>query len=215
MPWIKSTRQPLAALAVCVLLPLGAAACATGEAHGGTVPSPPAGTVLDVTDGTGRNLREVARKDAPEVGIEVTPAAGGGWDVRLAFRRFRCSAPGVRPVAVTGRGVVSLFVDGRRVARPRTPAFHLAAALVPHGTHHVTARLYADDGTVWAVRGKPVESIADVTVSGAEAVAVPGAGPDAARADAAGVDAAEVQAHAADADAGTAPAAGATPGAGR
>ncbi|MFF1281228.1 hypothetical protein ACFVY4_10705 [Streptomyces sp. NPDC058299] len=217
MPWIKSTRQPLAALAVCVLLPLGAAACAMGEAHGGTAPSSPAGTVLDVTDGTGRNLREVARKDAPEVGIEVTPAAGGGWDVRLAFRRFRCSGPGVRPVAVTGRGVVSLFVDGRRVARPRTPAFHLAAALVPHGTHHVTARLYADDGTVWAVRGKPVESTADVTVSGAEAAAVPGAGPDAARAGAAEMDAGEAEAAEAEAeaDAGTAPAAGATPGTGR
>ncbi|MEU3857540.1 hypothetical protein AB0F03_09235 [Streptomyces sp. NPDC028722] len=215
MSWIKWTRGPLAALAVYVLLPLGAAACATGEAHGGTVPSSPAGTVLDVTDGTGRNLREMARKDAPGVGIEVTPAAGGGWDVRLAFRRFRSSAPGVRPVAVTGRGFVSLFVDGHRVARPRTPAFHLAAALVPHGTHHVTARLYADDGTVWAVRGKPVESTADVTVSGAEAAAVPGAGRDPAKADPAKAKAAKVKADPAEADAVSPPAAGATPGTGR
>ncbi|MFB0615290.1 hypothetical protein [Streptomyces sp. AGS-58] len=220
MSWIKWTRGPLAALAVSVLLPLGAAACATGEAHGGTAPSSPAGTVLDVTDGTGRNLRQVAGKDAPAVGVEVTPAAGGGWDVRLAFRRFRLSAPGARPVAVTGRGGVSLFVDGRRVARPRTPAFHLAAALVPHGTHHVTARLYADDGTVWAVRGKPVESTVDVTVSGAEAAAVPGTGPDAAEADraeggAAEADAAGADADAAGADAATPPAAGATPGTGR
>ncbi|MFJ7150048.1 hypothetical protein ACIQVT_17865 [Streptomyces sp. NPDC100445] len=175
MSWKKWTRGPLAALAVSVLLSLAAAACAADEAHGGTVPARPVGTLLDVTDATGRNLREVAGKDAPAVGVEVTPAAGGGWDVRLALRRFRLSAPGARPVAVTGRGTVSLFVDGRRVARPRTPEHHLAAALLPHGTHHVTARLYADDGTVWAVRGRPVEGTADVTVSDAEATGTPDA----------------------------------------
>ncbi|MBL1086253.1 hypothetical protein JK359_30545 [Streptomyces actinomycinicus] len=168
MSWTKWRRGRLAALVVCVLLPLGAAACATGEAHGGTVSSSPVGEVLDDTDETGRNLREMTKADAPEVGIEVTPAAGSGWDVRLAFRRFRCSAPGAQPAAVRGRGLVSLFVDGHRVARLRTPAYHLAAGVVPHGTHHVTARLYADDGTVWAVHGKPVESTADVTVSDAQ-----------------------------------------------
>ncbi|MFJ4327089.1 hypothetical protein ACIP3A_28740 [Streptomyces tricolor] len=168
MSWTKWTRGPLAALAVCALLPLGAAACTTGEARGGTVSSSPVGQVLDETDDTGRNLREVPGKNAPEVRVEVTPDPAGGWDVRLAFRHFRGSPPDARPVPVAGRGLAHLFVDGRRVARLRTPAYHLPADRVPHGTHQITARLYADDGTVWAVHGKPVESTADITVSGAE-----------------------------------------------
>ena len=43
------------------------------------------------------------------------------------------------------------------------------------GTHTVTARLHADDGTVWVVDGEPVESAADITASGTEATAGPSA----------------------------------------
>ncbi|MGW7819310.1 hypothetical protein ACWGLF_14440 [Streptomyces puniciscabiei] len=168
MPRTPWTRRTLAALAAGVLLPLGAAACSTGHAHGGTVASSPVGKVLDDTDGTGRHLREVGKKDAPQVGVEVTPDAGGGWDVRLTFHHFRCSAPGAGPTAVGGRGLVYLFVDGRRITPLRSREYHLPDGLVPHGTHHVTARLYADDGTVWAVHGKPVQSTADITVSGVD-----------------------------------------------
>ncbi|MEU7412131.1 hypothetical protein AB0B40_22855 [Streptomyces sp. NPDC042638] len=167
MSWRKWGRGPLAAFAVCVLLSSGAVACSS-EAHGDTVSPSPVGKVLDGTDETGRNLREVPKENAPEVAVEVTPDAAGGWDVRLALRHFRCSAPGTRPVAAIGRGLAQLFVDDRRIARLHTRAYHLAAGLVPHGTHQITARLYADDGTVWAVRGKPVESTADITVSDVE-----------------------------------------------
>ena len=167
MSW---TRRTLTALAVCVLLPLGAAGCGAGEAHGhgGAVSPSPVGKVLDDTDDTGRHLREVGKKHAPDVAIEVTPDPTGGWDVRLTLRHFRLSPAGAQPKALPARGLVHLLVDGRLVSRLRTHAYHLADRLVPHGTHHVTARLYADDGTVWAVHGRPVESTADITASGAE-----------------------------------------------
>lgn len=166
MSWTKGIRRRLAALAVG--LAFGAAGCAGGgTAHGGgAAESPsPVGEVLSGTDGAGRHLREAGGKEAPKVEVEVTPDSADGWDVRLTFRHFRVSAPGARPAAVTGRGLACLFVDGRRVARLHTPRYRLPARLVPHGTHHVTARLYADDGTVWAVHGKPVQSTADITVS--------------------------------------------------
>ncbi|MGW0767921.1 hypothetical protein [Streptomyces sp. NPDC002676] len=171
MSWTSWTRSSLTVLAVCLLLPFGAAGCGTGEAHGsgGAVSSSPVGKVLDDTDETGRHLREVGKHDAPEVGVEVTPDSVGGWDVRLTFQHFRFSATGAKPKAVSGRGLACLFVDGRRVARLHTPEFHLAGRLVPRGTHHVTARLYADDDTVWAVHGRKVESTADITASGADA----------------------------------------------
>ncbi|MFF7476457.1 hypothetical protein [Streptomyces sp. NPDC008092] len=177
MSW---TRGLPGALAVCVLLLVAAAGCGTGEPHGqrGAESPAPVGKILDDTDESGRHYREVDRKQAPEVGTVVTPDASGGWDVRLDVHRFRFSRAGAAARAVAGRGLAYLFVDGNLVTRLRTPAYHLPAGLVPHGTHHVTARLYADDGTVWAVHGKPVESTADVTASGAETAtpAPPGAG---------------------------------------
>ncbi|WP_369221933.1 hypothetical protein AB5J52_09975 [Streptomyces sp. R39] len=175
MSW---TRGLPGALAVCVLLLVAAAGCGTGDAHGrrGTASSSPVGKILDKTDAGGRHYRELDKKRAPEVDTVVTPDAAGGWDVRLDVHRFRFSQAGGAAKAVLGRGLAYLFVDGGLVTRLRTAAYHLPAGLVPHGTHHITARLYADDGTVWAVQGKPVESTADVTASGAE-TATPSAPP--------------------------------------
>lgn len=148
----------------------------------------PAGKVLDDTDSDGRHYREVEEGRAPEVGIEVQPDVaggggaqgaaegvdrGGGWDVRLTLRGFRLSPAGARARAVAGRGLAYLFVDGRLVARLRTPGHRLPADLVPRGTHHITVRLYADDGTVWAVDGAPVERTADITASEAGTAVAP------------------------------------------
>ncbi|MFB9538077.1 hypothetical protein, partial [Streptomyces violaceus] len=163
MSW---TRRPLTLLAVCVLL-TGAAGCASGDARErGSGASPtPVGTLLEDRDTEGRPYRQVAQRDAPDVGIEVQPDAADGWDVRLTVRKFRFSRAGAAGAAVAGRGLAHLYVDGRLVTRLRTSEYRLAAHLVPRGTHHVTARLYADDGTAWAVDGRPVESTADVTAS--------------------------------------------------
>ncbi|QOV39379.1 hypothetical protein IM697_13890 [Streptomyces ferrugineus] len=181
MSW---TRTLLAALAVCVLLLTGSAGCGSGDARDpgeNGVPPSPVGKVLDDTDDDGRHYREVGEDDAPEVAIEVQPdadgGARGGWDVRLTVRDFRFSPAGAEPRAVAGRGVARLFVDGRPVAELRTPDHRLPADLLPRGTHQVTVRLYADDGTVWAVDGDPVESTADVTASEAETTATPTASP--------------------------------------
>ncbi|MGI5424801.1 hypothetical protein [Streptomyces sp. CA-179760] len=161
MSW---TRRPLALLAVCVLL-AGAAGCGSGEERESGASPTPVGTLLEDQDPEGRPYRQVARRDAPDVGIEVQPDAAGGWDVRLAVRKFRFSRAGAADAAVAGRGLAHLYVDGRLVTRLRTSGYRLAAHLVPRGTHHVTARLYADDGTAWAVDGRPVEATADITAS--------------------------------------------------
>ncbi|MFJ2892070.1 hypothetical protein ACIO53_39175 [Streptomyces sp. NPDC087305] len=178
MSW---SRALLTALAVCALLLAGSAGCGSGDApkgKGGGVSPSPVGKVLDNTDEQGRHYREVSESGAPEVGIEVEPdAADDSWDVRLTVHDFRFSPVGVRPRAVAGHGTVRLLVDGRTVARLRVPEYHLSAGLVPHGTHHVTARLYADDGTVWAVHGKPVQSTADITASAAQATPDGSKGP--------------------------------------
>ncbi|MGW1506559.1 nuclear transport factor 2 family protein [Streptomyces mirabilis] len=167
-------RGVLAALAVCALLG-GSSGCGTGAAHErrGAVSPSPVGKILDDTDKEGRHYREVDKKKAPEVAIEVQPASGDGWDVRLTVHRFRFSPAAAKAEAVAGRGVALLSLDGRNLATLRTAEYHLAGELVPRGTHHVTARLYADDRTVWAVHGKPVQSTADITASGAAASTQP------------------------------------------
>ncbi|MEU8753037.1 hypothetical protein AB0C88_21375 [Streptomyces chartreusis] len=179
MPW---TRSLLAASAVCVLLLTGSAACGSSDARdrgdGGVSPSP-VGKVLDDTDDDGRHYREVDKDEAPDVAIEVQPdpdGDGSGWDVRLTLHAFRFSPAGAEARAVAGRGLAYLFVDGRLVSRLRALDHRLPADLVPRGTHQVTVRLYADDGTVWAVDGDPVESTADVTASEAETETETGTG---------------------------------------
>ncbi|WP_420709067.1 hypothetical protein [Streptomyces sp. NRRL B-1140] len=150
--------------------------CGTGEAREGGASTAPVGKILEGRDRDGQPLREVDPEGAPDVGIEVQPDAAGGWDVRLTVRNFRFSPAGAAARAVAGRGLARLFVDGRPVTRLRASTYRLDARLVPRGTHHVTARLQADDGTVWAVDGTPVESTADITASEPG----PGVTPDAA-----------------------------------
>ncbi|WP_340381835.1 hypothetical protein U5640_35375 [Streptomyces sp. SS7] len=164
---MSGKRAAVVALTVCVLPLAGAVGCGSGDVRErGTVVSPsPVGKVLDDTDADGRHYREVDKKGAPRVGVEVQPDSDGSWDVRLRLTGFRLSPSGARAGAVTGRGTARLFVDGQPVADLRTPAYRIPAGYLPHGTHQVTARLYADDGTVWAVDAKPVESTADITVS--------------------------------------------------
>ncbi|MER6090176.1 nuclear transport factor 2 family protein [Streptomyces bluensis] len=162
------SRRRLAALAACALLGL-AAGCGDGahEQRAG-VSASPVGRLLDDTDEKGRHYREIDVQGAPEVAIEVQPDAGDGWDVRLTIRNFRFSPTGTRQVAVAGRGSVVLYLDGCPLTRLRTTEYRLRGDLVPRGTHPLTARLHADDHTVWAVDGEPVESTADITASGPE-----------------------------------------------
>ncbi|MGP4045671.1 nuclear transport factor 2 family protein [Streptomyces sp. 2A115] len=168
MSWM---RVFLTALAVCALLAallVGAAGCGSNGAQeegDGAKPSP-VGKVLEDTDEEGRHYREIDKKHAPEVAIEIQPdARDKGWDVRLTVRDFRFSSPGTKKTAEPGRGYAFLRLDDRPLVQLRDRTHHISGKLVPRGTHQVTVRLHADDDTVWAVDGEPVGSSADITVS--------------------------------------------------
>ncbi|MEU6394258.1 hypothetical protein [Streptomyces sp. NPDC046939] len=165
-PWVRAAVAGL----TCAVLTGPAAGCGSDDDGTRT-----AGEVrTDRTDDEGRPYREVPEEDAPEIGVVVQPdeARAGGWDVRIRVRNFRLtpeSSPKGSPAdAVRGRGYARLYLDGRPLASLRTTAYRLPPTRLARGTHHLTARLYADDHTVWAVDGEPVEATADLTASGAE-----------------------------------------------
>ncbi|MCT4357362.1 hypothetical protein M5362_30115 [Streptomyces sp. Je 1-79] len=116
------------------------------EATGGS------GTLLATKDEAGHRLREVPAEGAPSVRVETRPDTEGGWNVHLVVERFRFTPESVGGAAIPGRGYARLLVDGSEGERAYGPWHH-----VPAGARTLTVRLHADDHTVWAVKGKPVE----------------------------------------------------------
>jgi hypothetical protein len=169
----------LPALALVGLMGCTDAAGGTAGKGAASAAATSAGRLTDGHDEQGHRYREVPEKGAPQVDVVVRPDAADGWDLTLSVRHFRFTPardPG-GPASV-GRGGAELYLDGRRLALLHGPGYHLPSGLLSRGTHEVTARLYADDHTVWAVHGRPVESTAPVTASDAppDGSAGPGAG---------------------------------------
>lgn len=172
----RAARSAVAAVSV-VVLALTATACGgrptthhkPGTSHqeaSGT------GTLLDTRDEQGHRYRQVPRKGAPDVTLTAKRDSEDGWNLRLSVPHFRFTPDSVGGAAVPGRGHAHLLLDGRKVARVYGAWFHLPAGLVRDGERRVTARLYADDHTVWAVAGKPVQGSAALTAT------APGPDPD-------------------------------------
>lgn len=161
--------------ALCVLtaaaLVLGAGACggrATTHHKPGTSHEQATGSVgrlLSSGDGSGHRLRQVDAKGAPEVTVAVRPDSEDGWNVHLSVRNFRFTPDSVGGGALLGRGHARLFLDGHPLARVYGAWFHLPESLLRSagGGTELTARLYADDHTAWAVGSTPVQATAALT----------------------------------------------------
>ncbi|WP_106969338.1 cupredoxin domain-containing protein [Streptomyces bikiniensis] len=130
------------------------------EATGGS------GTLLPARDETGHRLRELPAAQAPTVRAEVRPDSEGGWNVHLTVERFLFTPESTGGAAVPGRGHARLLVDGRETGRLYGPWGH-----VPAGARTLTVRLHADDHTVWAADGVPVQ--ATVPLAGTPAASSP------------------------------------------
>ncbi|MEV7415690.1 hypothetical protein [Streptomyces sp. NPDC089919] len=133
-----------------------------------------AGTLLAADDGAGHRLRQVPAAGAPQVRLAVRPDTEDGWNLELTVQNFQFTPASTGGAAVPGGGHAHLDLDGRMLARLYGPWFHLPAAQVPAGPHTLTVRLYADDHTVWAVAGRPVQ--ATVRLTGTAAGPGPGTG---------------------------------------
>ncbi|MFF9349760.1 hypothetical protein [Streptomyces sp. NPDC014734] len=169
---VRPTRPGItvAALITAAALVLGASACggrATTHHKPGTGHEQATGDVgrlLDADDGTGHRLRQVDAEGAPGVTVAVRPDTEDGWNVHLAVRNFRFTPDSVGGAALPGRGHARLFLDGRPLARVYGSWYHLSDSLVraTGGGTGLTARLYADDHTAWAVGTAPVQATASL-----------------------------------------------------
>ncbi|MEV6249231.1 hypothetical protein AB0M38_23930 [Streptomyces sp. NPDC051742] len=111
------------------------------------------GTLLPARDEGGHRLRELPAADAPAVRAEARPDSEGGWNIHLTVERFRFTPESTGGAALPGRGHARLLVDGRETARLYGPWGY-----VPAGGRTLTVRLHADDHTVWAAAGAPVQT---------------------------------------------------------
>lgn len=174
----RTSRTSLTAfprLAVALLtagaLVSGASACggrATTHHRPGTSHEQAGGSVgllLTADDGSGYRLRQVDAEGAPAVTVAVRPDSEDGWNVHLSVRNFRFSPDSVGGAALLGRGHARLFLDGHPLARLYGPWYHLPDSLVRDagGGRTLTARLYADDHTAWAVHSTPIQATAPLT----------------------------------------------------
>lgn len=138
------------------------------EATGGN------GNLLATRDAAGHRLREVPAAGAPGVRVELRPDSESGWNVHLLVERFRFTPESIGGAALLGRGHARLLLDGRETARAYGPWAH-----VPPGARTLTVRLYADDHTVWAVAGRPVEATVRLADAAGSASAAPPSAPPA------------------------------------
>ncbi|MEV7400566.1 hypothetical protein AB0N93_09200 [Streptomyces sp. NPDC091267] len=170
-------RRGALSVLTAVVLVLGAAACggrATTHHKPGTSHEQATGGVgrlLAADDGSGHRLRQVDAQDAPEVTVAVRPDSEDGWNVHLSVANFRFTPDSVGGGALLGRGYARLLLDGHPLARVYGAWFHLPKSLLRSagGGAELTARLYADDHTAWAVNSAPVEATAPLTTTPAPA----------------------------------------------
>ncbi|MFD8826084.1 hypothetical protein ACFV1C_27490 [Streptomyces sp. NPDC059605] len=128
------------------------------------------GRLLTADDGSGNRLREVDAEGAPAVTVTVRRDSEDGWNIRLSVRNFRFTPDSAGGAALLGRGHARLFLDGRPLARVYGSWYHLPDSLVrgAGGGTGLTAGLYADDHTAWAVNGAPVRATASLAASSAK-----------------------------------------------
>ncbi|MEE1818546.1 hypothetical protein PUR59_26445 [Streptomyces sp. SP18ES09] len=153
---MRTTARLLAVVAAAALVLTGCGGRATTHHKPGTShqeATGDSGTLLAARDESGHRLRELPAADAPTVKAEIRPDSEGGWNVHLTVERFQFTPESTGGAALPGRGHARLLVDGRETTRLYGPWGY-----VPPGAHTLTVRLHADDHTVWAVAGAPVQA---------------------------------------------------------
>lgn len=157
----RALRLKGATVSVATLLVL--TGCGTGPPAGEeNQQSLSEGQLLSAESADGHKLRNVPAEQAPRVELEVTEDSSSGWNVHVVTEGFEFAPERLGEVRPQ-EGHAHLFIDGEKVARLYGPWYHLSGSAVPAGEHELSVSLNANDHTLWAVDGEPIQASTTVT----------------------------------------------------
>ena len=118
----------------------------------------PAGTKVPTGDHHGPThthaKQEVDPESPPEVAVSVTQDALSGWNVALSTRNFNFAPEMVNEANVPQHGHAHLYVNGQKIARLYSPAFHIAD--LPEGRNIILVSLNSNNHSDLVLNGQPI-----------------------------------------------------------
>lgn len=124
----------------------------------------PATTKVPTSDHRGPThvhaTQEVDPDSPPGVTLAVTEDALSGWNVLVSTRNFTFAPEMVNQLNVPQHGHAHLYVNGQKIARLYSPAFHIAD--LPEGRNVVSVSLNANDHSDLVLNSQSI--VAEVTV---------------------------------------------------
>lgn len=108
-----------------------------------------------------KTFRLPATEPVPVVAMTITEDSMDGWDVHVITTNFTFTPQNIGGNPVPGEGHVHLYVDGHLIIM-LGDWYHIDA-LTP-GTHTITAGLFNNDHSAYAINGTNIETTQTLTV---------------------------------------------------
>lgn len=89
----------------------------------------------------------------------------GGWNIHLLTQRFRFAPAHASDKARGGQGHAHLYIDGEKHTRLYGPWYYLPEDALAPGRHTLKVTLNANDHSIWAVDGEPVQATTRITAT--------------------------------------------------
>ena len=100
--------------------------------------------------------------DAPQLNLEVTPDALGGYNAVVTVDGMTLSRENANGDHVDGEGHLHLYVDGQRIARLYGTAAHIP--VLPDGDAVVSVSANTNNHMPYMIDGSPIEAAVTITV---------------------------------------------------
>jgi hypothetical protein len=107
------------------------------------------------------DLYEVPANKAPKVDLVVVEDAKSGYNIKIITTDFTFAPEKVNGENVVGEGHAHLYVDGEKIGRVYGEYYHYSSTFEGTKTFRVT--LNANNHSDYAVDGKVIEAMVDVT----------------------------------------------------
>ena len=160
----SNRHSPVLALAAVAALAL--AGCGESHSHGAEASDGHDGPATTAHTHT-ETVEVAADRAAPTLGLEATPDAKSGVNVRVSVANFAFAPQHASGSYVEGEGHAHLYVDGKKIGRLYGEWFHLDGA--EPGPRQLRVELSSNDHRTLTKGGRPIEATTTVIVPGTPA----------------------------------------------